>query len=134
MRIVFATVIALGLGLLSGTASAEMSVQFTWGDIPNCTTGRPGIVPNPPFVLSGVPAGTNRLVFEMVDLDVPSYNHGGGRLNVQISGPSATIPPGQFQYRSPCPPGGTHTYQWTVRAQNGSTVLAEATATRRYPD
>ena len=31
------------------------------GDIPRCTSGQPGYVPNPVFPLGGVPSGTARI-------------------------------------------------------------------------
>ena len=40
-------------------------------------------------------------LFKLVDLDVKSYNHGGGW--VEYKGQS-TIEPGAFKYKSPCPP------------------------------
>jgi hypothetical protein len=70
----------------------------------------------------------------MTDLDVPSYNHGGGK--VDYTGKN-TIEPGAFQYKSPCPPGGSHSYRWTAVAKAGSGFFAKslgkAEATRSYP-
>ena len=120
------------LALSGGMALADMSLSFDWGDIPRCTSGRPNTVANPEFVLRGVPQGTNRLVFKLTDLDVPSYNHGGGTVRVQMSG-AGKIPSGVFKYKSPCPPSGAHTYQWTVTAKQGGKTLAKAAAQRRYP-
>lgn len=108
-----------------------MKLSFTWGDIPLCTSGRPNIVDSPDFVLSGVPEGTERVEFRLTDLDVPGYNHGGGTVELTTSG---TVPSGAFTYKSPCPPGGVHTYEWKATAQGGGRVLAEATARRAYPE
>lgn len=108
-----------------------MKLSFSWGDIPLCTSGRPNIVPNPIFELSDVPAGTERIDFRMTDLDVPTYNHGGG--SVAVSG-DGTVRPGAFTYKSPCPPGGVHTYEWEAKAIGGGRVLATARATRPYPE
>ncbi|MEL7254369.1 MAG: YbhB/YbcL family Raf kinase inhibitor-like protein [Pseudomonadota bacterium] len=125
-------VILAALALTTGAAHADMSMSFNWGNIPLCTSGKPNRVGNPAFVMKGVPAGTNKIVFKMKDLDVPGYNHGGGTVSVQMSG-NGTIPAGAFKYKSPCPPNGTHTYQWTATAKNGSKTLATATAQRKYP-
>ena len=120
-------------GLWAGVAQADMTVSFQWGDIPLCTSGKPNRVGNPEFVLRGVPEGTNRLVFKMVDLDVPGYNHGGGTVRVALSG-SGTIPAGVFKYKSPCPPNGAHTYEWRVTAKAGSKTLATAGGRRVFPE
>lgn len=117
----------------TGVAHADMTLSFDWGDIPLCTSGNPNRVGNPTFVLRGVPEGTTRLVFEMQDLDVPNYDHGGGTVRVQM-GESGVIPEGTFRYKSPCPPNGSHTYQWTVTAQAGSRTLESAQARRPYPE
>lgn len=123
----------LAAGLIPAAAFAEetMQLSFTWGDIPLCTSGRPNIVPNPAFVLTGVPAGTERVAFRMTDLDVPTYNHGGG--SAPVTG-DATVAPGAFTYKSPCPPGMVHTYEWVAEAIGGGKVLATARAERDYPE
>lgn len=130
MRRLFVLLVA---GLLPAAAIAEeqMKLTFSWGDIPLCTTGRPNIVPNPEFELSGVPPGTERVDFRMTDLDVPAYNHGGGSVAVTGDG---KIAPGAFTYKSPCPPGAVHTYEWIAEAIGHGRVLATASAQRRYPE
>ena len=117
---------------LAGAAQAEMSVSFQWGNIPRCTTGNPNTVPSPEFILKGVPAGTNRLQIRLSDLDAPSYDHGGGTVKATVSG-AAKIPGGVFKYKSPCPPSGSHRYQWTVTAKQGNKTLGKATAMQKYP-
>ncbi|MBF9032888.1 phospholipid-binding protein [Rhodobacterales bacterium HKCCE2091] len=106
------------------------SVQFEWGNIPHCTSGYPSEVPSPRFTIYGLPYGTDRVEFRMVDLDAPGYNHGGATLRMSQGG---TLRPGIFTYRGPCPPHGSHTYQWIVTARNGNQVLGTAYAERRYP-
>ncbi len=123
----------LCLMLSAGVAYADMSVSFAWGDIPLCTTGNPNRVGNPEFVMKGVPEGTTKIVFKMTDIDVPNYKHGGGTVKVQM-GSSGTIPSGVFKYKSPCPPNGSHTYEWTATAKAGPKTLATASAKRRYPE
>ncbi len=118
--------------LSAGAASADMTLDFKWGNIPLCTSGNPNTVGSPEFTLTGVPAGTNRIDFTLKDLDVPSYNHGGGKVKAEVSG-SATLPGGIFKYKSPCPPSGSHRYQWKAVAKNGSKTLGTATAMRNYP-
>ncbi|MBF9048579.1 phospholipid-binding protein [Roseobacter sp. HKCCD9010] len=125
------TISVLALALSATAALAEFRLSFEWGDIPLCTTGRPNTVGNPAFTLRDVPAGTETIEFRLVDLDVPSYNHGGGRLRISGSG---TVPEGLFTYRSPCPPGEVHTYEWQATARAGRQVLGVATAQRRYPE
>lgn len=117
--------------LLATPAAAEFRISFEWGNIPDCRTGKPNRVGSPAFVLDGVPAGTTVIEFKLTDLDVPSYNHGGGKVKV---GQDGKMPFGVFKYKSPCPPGGVHRYQWTATAKAGNKVLATAAATRKYPE
>lgn len=122
-----ATLIALS------TPAAAFEFSFTWDGLKLCTTGKPNTVPNPAFVLKDVPEGTKFIRFKLKDRDVPNYKHGGGV--VAYNGQS-TIKPGAFKYKSPCPPSGSHTYEWTATAQtkkNGG-KLATAKARRDYPE
>lgn len=123
--------IIAALALSTSVAHADMSLSFKWGDFPLCVSGNPKRVDNPEFVISGVPEGTTKIIFRMKDLDAPSYNHGGGTVKVFTSG---TIPSGAFRFKSPCPPGGTHRYEWTATAKAGSKTLARAKARRNYPE
>ena len=83
------------VALTASAAQAEMSLSFKgWGNIPSCTTGRPNTVGNPAFTLKGVPAGTTRIHLRLKDLDVPNYNHGGGKVKMSADG---TIPAGSFK-------------------------------------
>lgn len=125
------------LALLGGpqhAAADDLSLAFEWGDIPLCTTGNPNTVPNPTFTLKNVPAGTKFLSFTLTDLDKPSYPHGGG--TIEYTGQDV-IQPGAFTYKSPCPPSGSHDYEWSVKAKESdgffSGSLASATATKTYP-
>lgn len=117
----------------AGPAGSGFRLNFSgWGDIPLCTSGRPNVVGNPEFILSGVPSGTTSVQFTLQDLDVPSYDHGGsGRLEITGDG---RLPFGTFTYKSPCPPRGAHTYEWTATARSGDKVLATAKARRKYPE
>jgi phosphatidylethanolamine-binding protein (PEBP) family uncharacterized protein len=111
--------------------AADFSFGFDWGNLRKCTSGNPNTVPNPRFRLRKVPAGTASIQFRMVDLAVPSYPHGGGTVN--YTGGS-TIEPGAFSYRSPCPPNGRHTYEWTAVARDASgKTIGQAKARKDYP-
>lgn len=120
------------LGSVAPAMAAAFSLSFTWGDIPLCTSGNPNTVPNPRFVIQGLPPGTETVRLKLVDLDAPRYNHGGATLRLSSD---AVIPPGLFTYKSPCPPGGIHTYEWQATAYSGSKqVLGTAAARRSYPE
>ncbi len=128
-------VITAGLMLAPATAAAaDFAIAFEWGDIPLCTSGTPNIVDNPRFTLQNVPKGTKFIKFKLVDLDAPSYLHGGG--TVEYTG-QEVIEPGAFKYESPCPPSGSHTYEWAARARKSSGSfggsLATASASKSYP-
>lgn len=124
-----ATIAALAL---AGPAAAEFKFSFDWSGLKLCTSGRPNTVKNPAFNVSGVPAGTTVIQFKLTDLDVPSYDHGGGWVKMTADGAAKV---GSFRYKSPCPPSGKHTYQWTAIAKTKKTgkTLATATAARKYP-
>lgn len=127
------TVIALAFtaGTFTIAPAHAFSLSFSWGNLKLCNTGKPNRVSNPSFKLSGVPQGTQKIRFKMVDRNVPRYNHGGG--TVKYSG-SNTIAPGAFKYKSPCPPGGRHTYEWTATALGkGNKKLGEAKSAKKYP-
>ena len=102
---------------ISGNKRVSDETIKIYGNInlKKCNTGNPNKVDNPLFKLSNVPEGTKILQFRMKDKNAPGYNHGGGK--VEYSGQN-TIEPGAFKYKSPCPPGGVHTYVWTVTAKN----------------
>lgn len=129
MRILAPALAAIGLS--AGAATADFTISFDWGDIPDCRTGRPNTVGSPAFVLRGLPAGTTAVQFRLKDLNVPGYNHGGGTVKVSRDG---KLPFGVFKYKSPCPPSGTHTYEWTATAKAGNKTLATAKARRNYPE
>jgi phosphatidylethanolamine-binding protein (PEBP) family uncharacterized protein len=69
----------------------------------------------------------------MKDKDVSGYNHGGGKIKNYTG--ETTIKPGAFKYKSPCPPKGSHTYEWTITAiGEKKKKLGKAKATREYPE
>jgi phosphatidylethanolamine-binding protein (PEBP) family uncharacterized protein len=102
MRIRLAVCATAFLTFSTADASA-FSMTFRW-----CGSGSPA------FSLSGVPEGTTTLQFHMTDLNVPSFNHGGG--TVAYKGQS-TVPCGALKnHAPPSPPSGSHSYQITVTA------------------
>ena len=89
-------------------AQSHMELRFTWRGVAACSHAPPE------FVITGVPAGTSVLRFELQDLQAPNYHHGGGIVRYQGS---PAIRAGAFRYNGPCPPPGTrHAYRWTVHA------------------
>ena len=112
---------ALGL-LVAGTVNASaFSATFRW-----CSSGSPA------FSIAGVPKGTTSLQFHMIDLDLPSFNHGGGIL--PYTG-QTSIPCGALSdYSPPSPPSGSHSYQFTVTAFGGGNGLGTARSTRKFPE
>lgn len=119
------------LSLLASPAVA-FDFSFDWSGLKSCTTGQPNTVANPAFQLREVPAGTKYIRFKLKDKDVPGFNHGGGV--VAYKG-QKVIQRGAFKYKSPCPPSGRHTYEWTATAQtkkNGG-ALGKAKSARKYP-
>lgn len=120
--------------LVADATAADFTVRFSWGSTPVCATGIPKFVPNPAFAVNGVPPGTHALSFEMIDLDAPSFHHGGG---VVAYHGQTVIAPGAFGYLGPCPPSGSHYYLWTVTALDRGTtfgrVLGRAKAGLSFP-
>jgi len=127
----FALVLGVLAAVLATEARAEFTIAFDWAGLKPCNSGQPNRVANPAFLVKGLPKGTDSVEFRLVDLDVPGYNHGGGKVMMSADG---KLPPNLFKYASPCPPGGKHTYEWTATARQGSKVLARAKARRVYPE
>lgn len=118
---------------LFAAPAQAFEIGFEWGGLKSCTNGSPKTVDNPRFDLTDVPEGTQFIRFKMVDLNYPSFDHGGG--TVAYTG-QTTIEPGAFQYKSPCPPNGQHKYQWTATAQSKKSggKIGAAKAVRKYPE
>ena len=130
------------IGLLASSVSANASgFSFEWGDIPLCRTGKPNVVGNPVFTFSDVPDGTSWVYFKLKDKNAPGYNHGGGW--AELNG-KTSVEFGVFKYKSPCPPGGKHTYEWTAYFTpekskldwNGKPkgTISKVTASKKYPE
>jgi phosphatidylethanolamine-binding protein (PEBP) family uncharacterized protein len=117
---------AAGLAMAVAPAQAQaFSISFSWAGIPACERISPA------FALASVPAGTKRLRFEMHDLDVPGFHHGGSTVAYQ----GDAVKQGAIHYIGPCPPHGErHRYRWTVEALNDKgKVLGKTTATATFP-
>ena len=133
--------ITIFIFMFSTIANAEeIKLSFDWGDIPMCTSGKPNIVTNPTFILSTIPKDAKWAYFKLQDRDVTNYNHGGGW--VELKG-NTTINPGVFEYKSPCPPNGKHTYRWTAYFTAKKTsmnfsgkpknIMSDTFASKKYP-
>ena len=108
---------------VSSAYSADFGIKFAW-----CES-------TPEFTLSNVPKGTTKLDLRMVDLDRPSSNHGGAVVDFKKQ---KKIQCGSFSDQNwypPSPPSGSHTYKWTVTAQDqDGKDLGTATAERKFPE
>jgi hypothetical protein len=93
-----------------------MGVNFTFSAKHKCSSVSPKIT------VTNVPAGTNKLKVVLVDRDVPTWNHGGG--TVPFTG-SGVISEGALKsgYNGPCPPSGSHTYEFKVKAIDAQGVI-----------
>ena len=133
MKAISILTIILGALILAGCQTVKeaenistLGVEFSWAGVKACS-GTP-----PAFTISNVPDATDTLVFKMVDMDVPGYNHGGGTVKYTGSG---EIPEGAFYYQGSCPPSGSHRYRFTVKAINaaGDTILGKGEQTHEFP-
>ena len=113
-------------GLLFSTSighAADFSFKFQWCD------------ETPEFSLSNVPKGTVKLNLKMVDLDVPSYPHGGGNVEYKGQKKIECGALGYGSYEPPSPPSGSHTYEWTIKAlDKDGKELGSAKASRKFPE
>jgi hypothetical protein len=136
----------LSLGISANVYSAELEFIFDWSDLKKCTSGNPNRVTNPIFYLNNIPDNTKYIQFRLQDKNVPSYSHGGGKVDIseiKVIKEKETnfgkyefiIEPGKFKYKSPCPPGGKHTYEWTALAKNEKkkTIGEKAKSKQKYP-
>jgi phosphatidylethanolamine-binding protein (PEBP) family uncharacterized protein len=111
--------------LIATEAAAQaFTASFRW-----CPQGSPA------FQLRAVPKGTAKISLAMIDLDVPSFPHGGGDVPYAGQGNIACGALQRATYTGPNPPSGTHTYRWTIKALDaGGAVLAQTTAQRKFPE
>ena len=129
----FRLAVVTAAALAVGAPASAFEIGFTWEGLKSCTSGNPNTVANPRFVLKDVPEGTKFIRFKLVDTNVRDFDHGGGV--VAYTGQDS-IEPGAFKYKSPCPPNGAHTYEWTATAQSKKSggKLGVAKAARKYPE
>lgn len=88
---------------------------------------------SPELRIGDIPAGTVAFKVKLKDRDVPTWNHGGGKVAHDGSG---RIAKGALKdgYNGPCPPSGSHTYVFTVKALGAQDqMLAEGEASARFP-
>lgn len=107
--VILATLLLTGCGAKVAQNAAKLGVSYQWTKEDQCSKVSPEIS------VAGIPPGTKQLKASLHDLDVPSWDHGGGM--VAYSGQSV-IGEGELKYgyNGPCPPSGTHTYQFKVKA------------------
>ena len=107
------------------TQADTLSVRFSWAGIPACAAISPA------FELGGVPVGTKRLRFTMIDLYALTFDHGGSTITYD----GDSVSKGAIRYTGPCPPRGErHNYRWTVYAFNSADrVLGSASAEAMFP-
>lgn len=117
-------------GALSSAAPAladDLTVSFKFDSSSKCSKVSPAIV------VGNVPSGAVAFKVKLKDRNKPTWSHGGGTVANDGSG---TIAKGALHdgYNGPCPPSGSHTYVFTVKAvdANGD-VLAEGEASQRFP-
>jgi hypothetical protein len=127
MKQLTARALLIGLVLLVShpVYAADFGVKFQWCDY------------SAQFNVANVPKGTQQLKFKMVDLDVPSFNHGGGTVNYtnQKQIDCGVISGSTGKYTPPSPPSGSHTYEWTVSAvDKDGKELGAAKASRKFPE
>jgi phosphatidylethanolamine-binding protein (PEBP) family uncharacterized protein len=119
-----ATALAIGMSLVANMAHAsDFKVSFEW-----CSE-------TPEFQLMNVPKGTSKLVFEMTDLWVQSFQHGGGSIEYKSQ---KVIPCGALKgsYSPPSPPyPQVHDYEWEIKAldKDGNT-LAYTKTKKKFPE
>ena len=125
---------------ITAASAQDIELSFEWGDIPLCTSGTPNVVSNPIFRLSEIPKGASWVHFNLRDFS-SSYKHGGGW--VELDG-NPIIESGKFKYDSPCPPSGSHIYEWTASFTAKKTkigwdgkpsgVMKKIKAQKQYPE
>ncbi len=108
--------------------AAEMEVVFSWEGITACTHESPEIR------VSNIPDSTAELRVKLKDVDVPAWNHGGGKLAHDGSG---VIPAGALKsgYNGPCPPyGQRHQYEFSVMAVDAQgAIIGFGKAVQPFP-
>jgi hypothetical protein len=111
------------IGTMSIVNAADFGITYKW------CSGSPDVQ------LSNVPKGTTLIEFRMIDLFVPSFNHGGGKVKFTNQ---KSIPCGEFtsNYTGPSPPPPqVHEYELTAVAKDkDGTALGTAKFKRKFPE
>jgi phosphatidylethanolamine-binding protein (PEBP) family uncharacterized protein len=92
-----------------------LNVDFKWMLNHQCSKS------SPELKVENIPKGTVEMRIQMIDLDMRTFNHGGGNLKNEAGFPSTfTIAEGALQsYTGPCPPNFSsfgHDYEFFVVA------------------
>ena len=109
--------------------AANLNVDFDWTEKSRCSTV------SPPITVANVPQQTRYLKVTIKDLDMPSYNHGGGEFPYNGSSIIREAAISSY-YRGPPPPYGVvHSYELTVQAlgPDRKLVLGQGKKVNRYP-
>lgn len=125
---------ALLVFLIAGCATIKISpdavdigVEFTWQNTKACS------IKSPEIIVTNVPPETKIFKVALTDIDVPSWNHGGGKIDNDGTG---VIPAGSLKsgYNGPCPPSGSHRYEFSVKAVDADgVVIGIGKAERKFP-
>jgi len=105
----------------------KLNIEFSWKGIKKCSNRSPEIR------VKNIPPNTKYFKVTLKDLDVPTWNHGGGTVKNNNSG---IIPAGSLKdgYNGPCPPSGSHKYEFTVKALDKKrVVLGIGKAVKMFP-
>ena len=92
-----------------------LNVDFKWMLKHQCSKS------SPELKVENIPKGTVEMRIQMIDLDMRTFNHGGGNLKNEAGFPATfTIAEGALQsYTGPCPPNFSsfgHDYEFYVVA------------------
>ena len=118
MKKIFIFVVTFIFGLQTTIVySQNLKVDFTWQLKHSCSKVLPEIK------VEGIPAGTIELNIRMVDLDMRTFNHGGGLVKNDTGfSDKYTVAEGALKsYDGPCPPNFSsfgHDYEFTVIARD----------------
>ena len=109
---------------------SDFSVDFKWLLKHRCSRI------SPEFILSGIPEGTTDIAIALNDLDMRSFDHGGGRVRSETPIPSDFIvASGALKnYTGPCPPnfqGAGHDYEFVFTARDSAGKILAKTKIKK---
>ncbi len=108
--------------------AVELKIDFKWN--PPCGS----LYDTPEITINAVPEGTSRFFVQMIDTDMPSFDHGSGFADYtgELVIPSGGV---DGSYKGPTPPDLViHDYEFTVEARDkDNKTLGIGKKTRRYP-